>query len=515
MTDAPRSLRARWVVRLVGVLAVGVLSAMLTVPATAQTDPGPEPPASPSSNNGPDDWDVSAGSLPVAIQTSIPPVLPIDVGAGVGFAGIEASSLPLVLASVGPVYAPVIDALGLLGGTGAVPGILLKLIPSLLLGGPTVFGLPPLPVDPGLLPQFPPLPFPSPDLPVVQCTAKFPGDPREITCGGPQQSALGSRLGAMSGTARVEGDPTDTDTVDALASVRAAGLEPDAGATLAPISAGGLNATTSVRVAGQAIEGGTSVEVTGVDLLAGLIQVDGVRTSVAGSLTGRPGEAAVSVQPCEVTGVRIAGVPVRLRADGATVDANAVPLPLGESLGELAGLVGQLTHLEEPLRQLSIPVDVGRVSITVLPPDRPVVAEDGTRIEARATCLEVRYTIAASGSSVRIAIGQSTLSMSAYRSDGSGLGLEGGGVDLGGSPIVGPAVGVDGPPDLGPLPEAVVPPVAPEPGAEAPPPSTTPVLRTMAVRAPDWLPVLLAMFAASMMSLVVVRGRRATWRGAI
>lgn len=509
MSRARRGPRARRGVRLAGMVVVGVLSAMLTVPATAQTDLMPDPASRPSGSNGPDDWDVSAASLPVAIQTSIPPVLPIDVGAGIGFAGIEASSLPLVLASVGPVYAPVIDALGLLGGTGAVPGILLKLIPSLLLGGPTIFGLPPLPIDPGLLPQFPPIPFPSPDLPVVQCTAKFPGDPREVTCGGPQQSALGSRVGALTGTARVEGDATDTDTIAALASVRAAGLEPDAGATLAPVSAGGLNATTSVRVVGQAIEGGTSVEVTGVDLLAGLIQVDGVRTSVAGSLSGRPGEAAVSIQPCEITGVRIAGVPVRLRADGATIDANAVPLPLGESLGELAGLVGQLTHLEEPLRQLSIPVDVGRVTLTALPPEKAVVAEDGTRIEARATCLEVRYTIAVSGSSVRIAIGQSTLSMSAYRNDGSGSWPEDGG-----SPIVGPSVGVGGPPDLGPLPASVVPPVAPEPGEGAPPPRNTPVFRAVAVRAPDWLPVLLAMFGASMMSLVLVRGRRATWRGA-
>lgn len=511
MTAPSGGLRPRKVSRLAGILAVGVLTAMSTVSASAQTDPSA--PVSTASNNGPDDWDVSAGSLPVAIQASIPPVLPIDVGTGIGFAGVEASSLPLVLASVGPVYAPVIDALGLLGGTGAVPGILLKLIPSLLLGGPTIFGLPPLPIDPGLLPQPPPIPFPSPELPVVQCTANFPGDPREVTCGGPQQSAFGSRVRALSGTARVEGDASDTDTLDATASVRGAGLEPDAGATIAPISAGVLNATTSVRTEGQAIEAGTSVEVSGIDLLAGLIQVDAVRTSVAGSLTGRPGEAAVNIQPCEVAGVRIAGIPVQLGADGATLDTTGVPLPLGDLLGELAGLVGQLTQLEEPLRQLSIPIDVGRVTIRALPPQAPVVADDGTRIEARATCLEVTYTIAASGTSIRLGIGQSSLSMSAFRSDGSGSGPPSGSID-GGSPIAGPPIGVGGPPDLGPLPAPVVTPVAPEPGSGAPPPSSTPVLRTVAVQAPDWLPVLLAMFAASMMSLVSVRARRATWRGA-
>lgn len=498
--------------RPLAIVAVVVLSAMLTVPATAQTGPGAESSATPAGTNGPNDWDVSVGSLPVAIQASIPPVLPIDVGAGVGFAGIEASSLPLVLATVGPVYAPVLDALDLLGGTGALPGILLKLIPSLLLGGPTVFGLPPLPIDPGLLPQPPDLQIPSPELPVVQCTAKFPGDPREVTCGGAQQSALGSRVRALSGTARVEGDATDTDTVDALASVRAAGLEPDDGATLAPVSADVLNASSSVRVVGQAIEAGSSVEVAGVDLLDGLIQVDAVRTSVAGSLSGRPGEAAVNVQPCEVADVRIAGVPVRLRADGITLDSTTVPLPLGGVLANLTGLVTRLVgQITEPLRQLSIPVDLGELTIRALPPEAPTVAEDGTRIEARATCLEVLYTIAASGSSVRIAVGQSTLSMSAFRSDGGSSAPEGGGLDAGGSPVVGPSRDAG---ELDPLPP-VVPPIAPEPGAGAPPPSSRPVLREVAVRAPDWLPVLLAMFGTSAMTLVVTRGRRAVWRRAI
>jgi hypothetical protein len=497
--------------QLFGALAVALLLLAAVPPARAQTAPG--------GARGPDDWDVSINSLPVALQTSVPPVLPIDVGTGVGFAGIAGSSLPLVLASVGPIYAPVIDALGLLGGTGALVPIALKLIPSLLLGGSTIFGLPPLPVDPALLPQPPPLPIPSPELPVVQCTANFPGDPRQVTCGGPQQLFLGSRVGALSGTAQVDGDPTDTDTIDARSSVRASGLEPDAGSTLAPVSAGVLNATSTMKTTGGAIQGATSVEVGGIDLLAGLVQVEAVRTSITASLTGRPGESAASVQPCQIVGVTIAGVPVTLSAEGLTVDRSTTPLPTGGLLGGVADLVRELTQQGgQALRSLSIPMDVGVVNIQALPPVAPAVAEDGTRIEARASCLEVSYTIAASGSSVRTTIGQSALSMSAFRGDGSGggppsdgdggsggLALDpaGGGVS---SPELGDAPGLM--PDLGDLPEA------PEAGSGAPPPSDVPVFRTVVARAPDWLPVLLAMLGAGAMSLGLVRGRRATWRGA-
>lgn len=491
---------------LLGALAVGLLLLTALPPAGAQL--------APAAGRGPDDWDVSISSLPVALQTSVPPVLPIDVGMGVGYAGISGSSLPLVLASVGPIYAPVLDALGLLGGTGALVPIALKLIPSLLLGGPTIFGLPPLPIDPGLLPAVPTPPLPSPDLPVVQCTAKFPGDPRQVTCGGPQQGFLGFRVGALSGTSRVDGESSDTDTIAARSSVRASGMEPEEGATLAPISAGVLNATSTMKTSEGSIQGGTSVEVGGIDLLAGLVQVESVRTSITASLTGRPGEAAVNVQPCQIGGVKIAGVPVIMRADGVTVDSNTTPLPIGEVLGGVADLVRQLSQQGgQALRQLSIPIDVGVVSIKALPPVAPTVAEDGTRVEARARCLEVAYTIAASGSSMRVAVGQSTLSMSAYRSDGFGGGPLGDGP--GG---LGPGDGVPLP-ELGDtpglLPELADLPDAPPAGSGAPPPSDVPVFRTVVARAPDWLPVLLALLGAAVTSLALVRGRRATWRGAI
>ncbi|MDP1819107.1 MAG: hypothetical protein Q8K58_04340 [Acidimicrobiales bacterium] len=500
----------RQIRRLLGALAAGLLLLAVLPPARAQT--------APAGARGPDDWDVSINSLPVAFQTSVPPVLPIDVGAGVGFAGIAGSSLPLILATVGPVYAPVLDALGLLGGTGALAPIALKLIPSLLLGGSTVFGLPPLPIDPALLPQPPALPLPSPELPVVQCTAEFPGDPRQVTCGGPQQIFLGSQVGAFSGTAQVDGDPTDTDTIDARSSVRASGLEPDAGSTLAPVSANVLNATSTLKTTGGSIQGATSVEVGGIDLLDGLVHVESVRTSIAASLTGRPGEAAVNVQPCEIAGVKIAGVPVTMSAEGLTVDRSTTPIPIGGLLGGVADLVRELTQQGgQSLRQLSFPADFGVVSIKALPPVVPAVAEDGTRIEARASCLEVSYTIAASASSIRTTVGQSALSMSAFRGDsGGGPPSDGdggsGGLTLdaaGGipSPELGSAPALV--PDLADLPEA------PPAGSGAPPPSDVPVFRTVVARAPDWLPVLLAALGAGVMSLGLVRGRRATWRGAV
>lgn len=488
--------------RLLPIVMATLVIAASAMPATAQ-DPATGAAA------GPDDWDVEVGSLPVAIQLSVPPALPIDVGAGAGFAGMNVSSLPLGLASAGPVHAPVIDALGLLGGTGALLPIALELIPALILGGSTIFGLPPAPIDPGLLPAIPLPPLPSPELPIVQCTAKFPGDPREVTCGGPSQGLLGYEMRAFSGVASVSGDPLNPDTIDARSSVRGAGLQPQEGMTLLPMDVGTIAASSRVRVEGPAVQASTAVELGRIDLLDGLLEIDSIHSGLGAALSGRVGEAALERDVCRVSGVRIAGVPVEIDSEGITVGDAAQANPLS---GLLAPLAGELDRLSgETVESLSLPLDVGRLAIRPLPVDPPSIAEDGTRIETRVSCVEITYTIAASGSSIRIVLGQSAVSMSAFRR-GEFTGTSSAPDGLPGAVASGdgPGAATAGQPRSPAAPLAT-----PEPiraGEGAPPPSSAEVFRTVAARAADWWPVLLAMLVGSVAVIAAVRGRRAVWR---
>lgn len=490
--------------RLLPILALGFIMAASAVPATAQAPPL-------GGAAGPDDWDVDIGSLPVAIQVSVPPALPIDVAAGAGFAGINVSSLPLALASAGPVHAPVIDALGLLGGTGALLPIALELFPALILGGSTIFGLPPAPIDPGLLPEIPLPPLPSPELPTVQCTANFPGDPREVTCGGPSQGILGYEMAAFSGVASVDGDPLDPDTIDSRSSVRGSGLRPSEGMTLLPLDVGAIAASSRVRVEGQAVQASTAVEVGGVNLLDGLLEIDSIRNGLGASLSGRAGESALERDVCRISGVRIAGVPVELDSEGVTVGDTTQANPLSDALGSLSGELGRLSG--ETVESLSLPLDVGRLGIRALPVDPPSIAEDGTRIETRAACMEITYTIAASGSSIRIVLGQSTVSMSAFRR-GESTGTPSTSGDLAG-PVAGGDLPGGSAVASAPTRAAATPLPVPEPiraGEGAPPPSSADVFRTVAAKPTDWWPVQLAMLVGSVAVVAALRGRRAVWR---
>ncbi len=495
------------------VAAAGAVSlvAAVSAPASSQT----------AASTSPDDWDVKVASLPVVVKVAIPPVLPLEVTAGAGYAGIGATTQPLILASVGPVYAPVLDALGLLGGTGALVPIVSKLVPALALGAPTIFGLPPTPIDPGLVPALPLPPIPSPELPVVQCTANFPGDPRAITCGGPQQAFFGYEFKALSGTATTAGEASDVSTLKATSAVRGAGFGPSPGSTFFPLEIGTLDATSDVRTAGDAVVGRTAVAVGGIDILDGLLQIDAVRNSLTGSLTGRPGKADLARDVCDISGLRLAGVPLSVGPAGITVGKTESPSPLG---GLLGGLVGQLTSLaNQTVTMLSLPLDVGKLSLRALPVSAPSIREDGTRIETSTSCLEVNYSIPASGSSVTVIIGQSTLSMSAYRlglSDdvpdregsvaaaGSSGGAQADGLGLGVEPMSEELAGPGESDTFGAGAGDLVPVTA---GSGAPAPSRTRVFRQTAVKTPDWSPVLLAVALVGVAALALTRSRRVVW----
>lgn len=492
-------------------VAMAALGAAVIGPAaSAQVADG----SGPTRTSMPDDWDVDVASLPLAIQVGIPPVLPLDVGAGAGFAGIKVTSLPLGLASAGPIYAPVLDALGLLGGTGALVPILARLLPALVLGGPTIFGLPPLPIDPKLLPVLPLPPLPSPPLPTVQCTANFPGDPREVTCGGPVQGLLGYEVAASSGTGRISGDPLDTGSIEAESAVRLAGFAPQKGQTILPVEVDALAASSRVRGRGSAIEASTAVQLSGIDILGGAIHIDGVRAGQAASLTGSQGGGAIDRDECIVTGMEVAGTPVRVAGDHLTVGTSTQQNPLGPLASELAGAMTKFGS--QTVDALSLPLDVGVLEIRPLPASPANVDPAGTRVESRLACLDVTYRIPASGSSMRFTIGQSTLSMSATRTGlASSTGDLGGATDAslsapasgGGSDgVLGSSEAVSRGPSLPAPPQAI------EPGSGAPAPSAVPVFREVAARRATWVFVFIALLLVTAAVPLLARGRRATWR---
>src|SRR5690606_39734932 len=98
-----------------------------------------------------------------------------------------------------PVFVPLLQDAGLLGGTGGLAALAVRLVPGLVVGLPTLFGLDPLPIDPSSVPLEPlaqalarqDLPGPPP----LGCTANFPDEPHEVECGGGAQNFFGYRVG--------------------------------------------------------------------------------------------------------------------------------------------------------------------------------------------------------------------------------------------------------------------------------------------------------------------------------
>ena len=97
-----------------------VLAAALTPAAQGQAIKG----------SAPDSFDVDASAAPVLVGLSAPSALPLDVAAGVGFSSAKLNSQPKGTAEAAPGYVPLLAALPLLGGTGALPAIGARLLPA-------------------------------------------------------------------------------------------------------------------------------------------------------------------------------------------------------------------------------------------------------------------------------------------------------------------------------------------------------------------------------------------------
>ena len=417
---------------LVLVTALAAVSAAWVAPVSAADSAGGKAPQS---------FDVDVKALPFQVEIQAPTALPLVVTGGYAYSGVQLNSQPQLIGTAAPVYAPLANDLGLLGGPGAVPGIAVNIIPGLLVGlGPTV-GLPPVPVDPRAVP-LPKVPvFPAPPLPPTSCFSYVPGEPSEARCGGPSQNLLGFDVGGATGDTRSAGSGDDPSSLASEAAVRSIGLRPTEGNSLVPVTVGGIaSAATSSIVAGRVVAGATAA-VTDIDV-AGTLNIGSVRTSLSAATGGRSGSAGLTREPCAIEGATVLGVPVRVDGDGVHVADNENATKLFQAGGGQNPFVGASKALSGPfvdnaakadaainqvLKTAGLTVkqagpkgfDPGYASSDSFFGGPPSIAADGTAIQAENACLEVIYQIPVSGTRVRMLFGRAGLSMNAFAESGA------------------------------------------------------------------------------------------------
>lgn len=476
------------------VVVAGLFLIVAAQPLTAQQDPGGDTGGGFGGDSGggfgapstdaPATFNMRASALPVDIAISAPSALPLDVNAGLAYSGVSVNSQPLIVSEAAPVYVPLLGALGLLGGPGAVFGIVAGLGPALVVGAPTIFGLPPLPVDPTLLPlaqvlgPLSGLPVPAP--PALGCFSYFPGEPHEASCGGPVQNAFGFEAKGTSASTKSEGDADDPASLKSQSSAAVLGIDPAEGNTFASFSAGSARSAASARINGGKAEAGASTSLSEVEI-AGALRIPSIDSSVSAALDGTKQGASISERRCSLAGATIAGVPVELRPDGFVIAEQATlpaPVPILTNLVNTA------------LQQASVvigagPGDPGVLQIIPYPGEASTLAEDGTEFSTQFGCLEIRYRIPTSGTDVKITLGKLATRVGAFAAepfDDSGVSSvddasadmavepSTSGVELGGD-LGGPSLSTDLPAGAVGVSPA---PSPPKPGAAAPPPSSAP-----------------------------------------
>ena len=461
MTRRPLRLRLR-----IAVATLLAVAAVAPVPAAAQVAAAP------------DSFNIRAAATGLLIEVSAPAVLPLDVLAGLSYAQVGVSSQPRIQSTASPLFVPLLQDVGLLGGTSGVLGIGVRLVPGLVVGLPTLIGLDPLPIDAGLLPLEPLAQFatslPVPAVPPLGCTSNLPGESREAECGGGAQDFFGFRVGAASARTEADGDSEDTSTLSSRSDASVAAVAPSGGQPLAAISAAAMGATAQGGIVDGRATTSASASVTGLDL-GGEFALDAVKAHYSGA-TGGTAETFEEALQCDLVGAELAGQSVALGTESLTIPGRDIDIPLADALAGLAGGLGALGG------QLG-PADIGTVTITPNPEPVVEVSDDGTAVERRFGCLEIRYRILTSGTDVRITLGNVAVSLNAandeaFSSGGDGdLGgtdVAGGGaaVDFGGDggasvDLGGGSTSLDVPSDVGG--DGFTLPEPPEPGGEAPP----------------------------------------------
>ena len=465
-----RRRRVRWTLLTFPLLMMSLVPS----PAVAQTA------------EAPDSFSTQAAGTGMLIEISAPAALPLDVVAGLAYAQVGVNSQPRVQSTAAPMFVPLFDAFGLLGGTSGVLSVVVRLAPGLVVGSPSLIGLDPLPADPSLVPVDPLADAvadqPLPDPPRLGCTSNFPDEPRHAECGGGAQDFFGYQVGAGSASTTSSGAEGDNSSLRSRSDARTTGITPGASSPLAPVSAGAVAATSESRIIDGRITAVSSAGASDIDV-AGQLGIESVRASFSGALAGTADSLEEQFE-CNISGVRAGGEEIELGTDAITIAGDDIATGGDSASGLVNDLMGAIGGEVGP-------ADFGNITITPNPEPVTEISEDGTSLERRFGCLEVRYRNVTSGSDVRLTFGNVTVSMTAFNDEPFGAGPVASapttGLDSSG-PTGGPASltpggsGASGGPPAGGSESAL--PTAPDPGSNAPNPSADTFLQTASI--PGW-----------------------------
>ena len=348
-----------------------------------------------------DQFSVEGSAIPLAVAFAVPTYVPLPVDAGFGFTGINTSSTPQVRATAEPFWVPVLSALDLLGGPGAlVPiafGLVYDLVPSL----PVVVGGEPLPFD---LPRIPLPPVPIPPLPSLQCIAATPGDTPERNCGVPGLDLGGVKLQGVGAEATTAAEPNDISTVAARAEVNLGGADTAEAGSFGTGSGYLIHSRTEQLVDDDELVATAESAVTDVDVF-GAVQIDAVEARLHGRLNGV--DAGALERDCALTGATVRGIPFALTADGLRLGSAGV----GADANRLLAIAPELSEaFHRGVRALSLPYDFGTLTIEV---GRGAEAKTSERaVSGAVECLTVTYAIPASTTKFVVKLGRASLNMS-------------------------------------------------------------------------------------------------------
>lgn len=425
------------------------------------------------SASAPDSFNVDIAAAPMLIEISAPAVLPLDVAASVAYSQVGINSQPRVQSTAGPVFVPLLSDVGLLGGPSGVLSTVIRLAPGLIVGLPTLFGLDPLPIDSSQVDVGPLAQLanglPLPALPPLGCTSYFPDVPNEVSCGGPVQDFFGFQLGAGSARTVSSGEVEDPASLASRSDASVVGVGPTAANSLIPFAVANVASTAESKVVEGRITAAATAQASGLDI-AGALTVSEVRASYSAAMGGTTETFDESPLRCDVGEVLLAGQRISLDDEGLTLSDTTTPAPLDpifDGLDDILALLGGQVG----------DADFGSVVITPNPQPTSEVSADGTQVNHRFGCLEIRYRNATAGTDMKITLGNLAVTMSAFLDAPFGSPIDAGASTDGGFDGSGPIVGSD----MGSLPELgedLALPAVPDAGSAAPPASDEPFLNT-------------------------------------
>lgn len=373
----------------VGSLILGPVGGVAWAQATKEQPPLPSAPPLSA-------YTVEATADPVLLEASLPTVLPLDVALGIAHTGVKIDNQPLVVIDAAPLYVPLTSALGVLGGVGGLNDLVTKLLPNIVVGLPTIIGQPKFNLDPAKIP-IPKLPdltkVPFDDL---GCIAYAPGLPHEASCGGVLHDLAGLAARQASGNAAVTGDTNERTSIQTVANSKVLGISHSS----LPISVGSLSSSVTSKVMDGRIMVTTNIDLVDVNLL-GILEFSRITAGSTAALGGVSGSSSFQQDQCSISKARAAGHAVSVEADGVHVTASGTP---GVDVRSAQLEVDQL------LGTLGVKVRSGKTTA-------PEVAPDGTSHTSAIDCVEVSWAFPASGSRVRVVIGQNVLKVSAAPPD--------------------------------------------------------------------------------------------------